>query len=114
MTAAVNLATVGSNATTTGTLLTAGTAVTTTSGTSVAYTSIPSWVKRITMSFNGVSSSGSSNWQIQLGSGSYTASGYSGAWLYAGPGTVGGTGSTGFIFYHDTPQMYAVGQWLLV
>lgn len=44
-----------------------GTAVASTSGTSIDFTGIPSWVKRITVMFNGVSTSGASNWLIQLG-----------------------------------------------
>jgi hypothetical protein len=59
-----------------------GTAVASTSGTSVDFTSIPSWVKRITVMFVGVSTSGTSPIQIQLGTGAtptYTTSGYLGA-----------------------------------
>lgn len=52
-----------------------GTAVTA-SGTSVDFTSIPSWVRRITVMFNGVSTNGTSNILIQLGAGSVTTSGY--------------------------------------
>lgn len=37
---------------------------------------IPSWTKRVTVMFQGVSTSGTSNIQIQLGSGSVTTSGY--------------------------------------
>ena len=55
------------------------TAVASTSGTSIDFTSIPSWVKRITVMFNGVSTSGTSNILIQIGSGSVTASGYVGS-----------------------------------
>ena len=55
--------------------LTAGTAVTA-SGTAVNFTDIPSWVKRITVMFSGVSTNGSSNILIQIGSGSVTTSGY--------------------------------------
>jgi hypothetical protein len=50
--------------------ITSGTAVASTSGTSIDFTSIPSWVKRITVMFNGVSTNGSSLYQIQIGSGS--------------------------------------------
>ena len=53
-----------------------GTAVASTSGTSIDFTSIPSWVKRITVMFNGVSTNGSSNVQIQIGSGSVITTGY--------------------------------------
>ncbi len=56
---------------------TAGTSVASTSGTSIDFTSIPSWVKRITVMFNGVSTNGTSNPLIQIGSGSVDTSGYS-------------------------------------
>ncbi len=79
MTFAVNLATVGSNATATGTLLQSGTAVASTSGTSINFTSIPSWVKRITVMLSGVSTNGTSIPLIQIGSGSVTTTGYSGS-----------------------------------
>jgi hypothetical protein len=61
-----------------------GTAVTA-SGTSVDFTSIPSWVKRITLMFNGVSTSGTSIVQIQLGdSGGVETTGYSGVTVRSG------------------------------
>ena len=62
-------------------VLTSGTAVTLTTQTSVDYTSIPSWVKKITVMFNAVSTNGTSNIIIQLGTGgtpTYTTSGYLG------------------------------------
>ena len=49
-----------------GTSLTLATAVTA-SGTAVDFTSIPSWVKRITVSFSGLSTNGTSIPRIQLG-----------------------------------------------
>lgn len=60
--------------------LVSGTSVASTSGTSIDFTSIPSWVKRITVMFNGVSTNGSTAFLIQLGTGAtptYTTSGYS-------------------------------------
>jgi hypothetical protein len=60
-------------------LITSGTEVASTSGTSIDFTGIPSWVKRITVMFNGVSTNGTSNIQIQLGdSGGIETSGYAG------------------------------------
>jgi hypothetical protein len=57
------------------TLMTAQTA----SGTSIDFTGIPSWAKRITVMFNGVSTSGTSVVQVQLGdSGGVEGTGYSG------------------------------------
>lgn len=48
-------------------VITRGTAVATTSGTSVDFTSIPSTVKRITVMFNGISTNGSNDYIIQIG-----------------------------------------------
>jgi hypothetical protein len=59
--------------------LTLATAQNTTSGTSVDFTGIPSWAKRITVMLNGVSTNGTSQTQIQVGDGSFVTSGYIGA-----------------------------------
>jgi hypothetical protein len=58
--------------------LISGTAVASTSGTSIEFISIPSWAKRITMMFNGVSAASGDNHVLQVGTGSttYTTSGY--------------------------------------
>jgi hypothetical protein len=53
-----------------------GTAVATTSGTAHDFTEIPSWAKRITVMFNGVSTTGTNPYQIQLGAGSVDAASY--------------------------------------
>lgn len=58
---------------------TLGTAVASTSGTSIDFTGLPSWIKRITVMFAGVSTNGTSNIQIQIGAGSVETSGYLGA-----------------------------------
>lgn len=52
------------------------TAQATTSGTNKDFTGIPAWAKRITVMFNGVSTSGTSNYLLQIGAGSITATGY--------------------------------------
>jgi hypothetical protein len=49
------------------------------SGTSVEFTSIPSWVKRVTVMFSSLSTNGASAPQIQIGSTTYVTSGYLGA-----------------------------------
>jgi hypothetical protein len=59
----------------------AGTAVASTSGTSIDFTSIPSWVKRITVMFNSVSTNGTSLFQLQIGAGSVTTTGYVSSWV---------------------------------
>jgi len=78
-------------------VLTSGTAVSA-SGTSVDFTGIPSWVKRITLMFNGLSTNGSSYYQIRLGTSSgVEASGYSSASMYAsGSGINAVNSTTGF------------------
>jgi len=80
--------------------LTSGTAVASTSGTSIDFTGIPSWVKRITVMFAGVSTNGSSNVQIQIGdSGGIETSSYlGGAALVVNAGaSTGANNSTGFL-----------------
>lgn len=75
--------------------LTRMTAQNSTSGTSVPFSSIPSWAKKITIAFNGVSTSGTSIIQVQLGTGgAATTSGYSA--MCGGTGvTSNTTGSSG-------------------
>lgn len=62
--------TVNSDGTTTLTpsnIIKSGTAVASTSGTSITFTGIPSWAKRITVVFSGVSTNGGGYLQVQLG-----------------------------------------------
>jgi hypothetical protein len=62
--------------------ITSATAQASTSGTSINFTAIPSGVKRITVMFNSVSTSGTSILLMQLGTGAtptYTTTGYLGA-----------------------------------
>jgi hypothetical protein len=71
----------------------------TASGTAVDFTGIPSWVKRITVMMNGVSTSGSSDVIIQIGSGSFSTSGYSSfGGFISSSGTNIATSSIGFLF----------------
>jgi hypothetical protein len=53
-----------------------GTAVASTSGTSIDFTGIPSWVKRVTVMLRSCSFTGTTNFLMQIGSGSFTTSGY--------------------------------------
>ena len=71
-----------------------GTAVASTSGTSIDFTSIPSWVKRVTVMFSGVSTSGTSNPLIQIGSGSVQSTGYTGYCTNVSTSTI--TSTSGF------------------
>jgi len=68
-------------ATATNSVNTLGTAVASTSGTSIDFTSLPSWVKRITIMLSGVSQSTTDDITLLLGTGAtptYASSGYNG------------------------------------
>jgi len=72
--------------------ITSGTAVASTSGTSIDFTSIPSYVKRITVMFNGVSTNGSNALLVQLGTSSgFAASGYASRVYAVTTNTLGST-----------------------
>jgi hypothetical protein len=69
-----------------------------TSGTTVDFTSIPSWVKRITVMFAGVSTSGSNPVIIQLGdAGGFENTGYLSSASYGGVAGNYASSTTGFI-----------------
>jgi hypothetical protein len=68
-------------------IIKSGTAVASTSGTAIDFTGIPSWVKRVTVMLQGVSVSGSSAVQLQIGSGSVVTSGYAGGRTVFGTST---------------------------
>jgi len=79
---------------------TSGTAVTA-SGTSVDFTGIPSTAKRITVMFQGVSTSGTSHQLIQLGAGSVTNTGYTSTGMFtnSGSSTAGASSTAGMLMY---------------
>jgi len=84
--------------------ITSGTAVASTSGATIDFTSIPSWVKRLTVLFSGVSTSGTNSLLIQLGSsGSVETTGYISVNAYCGAtNSAGGVTSTaGFIIFSN-------------
>jgi hypothetical protein len=87
-------------------LLVSGTAVASTSGTSIDFTGIPAGVRRITVMFSGVSTNGSSIPQIQLGvSGTPETSSYSSMATYittTNNTTRGTTATSGFILITAT------------
>lgn len=85
------------NKTINGGALQSGTAVASTSGTSIDFTSIPSWVKRITVMLQGVSqNSAAQTYILQIGAGSVTTSGYLSSNSYIAPSTDSGNVTTGF------------------
>lgn len=79
--------------------ITSGTAVASTSGTSIDFTGIPSWVKRITVMFNGVSTNGTSAPIVQIGTGAgptITTTGYNGSAFSFTGGSNSSAYTTGF------------------
>ena len=96
----------------TGTLypIVSDTAKTSTSGTTVDFTSIPSWVKRITVMFNGVSTNGSSNLLLQIGAGSVTTSGYvsCAGGAPTGNAITGATSTAGYLITSFNASTYVV------
>ena len=83
---------------TTNTAITLGTAVATTSGTSIDFTGIPAGVKRVTVMFKTISTNGTSPVQIQLGSGSVVTSGYeSNAGYISNTSVLSSTYTTGLV-----------------
>jgi hypothetical protein len=86
--------------------ITSGTAQASTSGTSIDFTGIPSWVKRITIILNGVSFATSSNVLVQLGtSGGVEITGYSST---ASSGT--SIGNSTIAFLNDTVSSISTAQ----
>ena len=76
-------------------VITSGTTVASTSGTSIDFTGIPSWVKRITVMLSGVSTNGTSNHLIRLGdSTGFQITGYISMSQY---GTSSATDTTGLL-----------------
>jgi hypothetical protein len=78
-------------------LITLGTARASTSGATIDFTGIPSWAKRITVMFNGVSTNGASLVQVQIGSGSFSTSGYASVASITSAASVGTTVYTGVL-----------------
>jgi hypothetical protein len=93
----------------------AGTAVASTSGTSITFTSIPSWVKRITVIFNEVSTNGTSGTLIQIGTSSgVVSSGYVSDSVGTGSGGTGGDSyTTGFGIRNDSASYILSGHMVI-
>jgi len=83
--------------------ITRDTAVASTSGTSIDFISIPSGVKRVMVMFNGVSTNGTSNVQLQIGAGSFISTGYTSSATRANNGGVGSSTSTTGLLVESTP-----------
>jgi hypothetical protein len=89
--------------------LTRATAQNSTSGTSVNFTSIPSWVKKISVLLSGVSTNGSSNLLIQIGSGSIVTTGYvSSASLIGATSVLSTSATNGFLITSNSSATYLI------
>jgi len=99
--------------------ITSGTVVASTSGTSIDFTSIPSYVKRITVMFANCSRSGSSHPLIQLGdAGGFETTGYLGSGSQIGTASASTSaftsgfgvnlGGSGTIVYHGTVSVFLI------
>jgi hypothetical protein len=82
-----------------------GTAQNSTSGTSIDFTGIPSWVKRVTVTWAGLSTSGSTYVFVRLGTVSgVETTGYAGGAAYTGISSSGVTTTAGFYLNYGTGQ----------
>ena len=97
-------------------IITSGTSQASTSGTSIDFTNIPSWVKRVTVMFNGVSTNGTSNILVKLGtSGGIISTGYisTSVTVNSASGSAGGSSTAGFIYYNDSASYAHYGSMVL-
>lgn len=84
-----------------------------TTNTSLDFTGIPSWVKKVTVMFNGVSTSGANVYLIQIGSGSFVTSGYATTTVYTGSSTSGMSGTAGFYMWNGTSAEIHSGTYII-
>jgi hypothetical protein len=97
--------------------ITSGTAVASTSGTSIDFTGIPSWVKRVTLMLSGVSTSSTAHKLIQLGtSGGVVTSGYasSSTIIYGSNECVNQSFNTGFGIRSDVATEALIGTYVFM
>lgn len=88
--------------------LISGTAQASTSGTAIDFTGIPSWVKRITVMFSGVSTNGTSLKVLRLGtSGGIAATGYQSGVFVSPAANQYANSTTGFVLSYVTNSIAA-------
>jgi hypothetical protein len=92
-----------------------GTAIASTSGTTIDFTGIPSWVKRVTVMLDQVSTNGATALLVQIGSGSFETTGYAGGYglYYSTGGAVANSSTTGFGMYFGATGQTATGHVVL-
>ena len=96
---------------------TLATAVASTSGTSIDFTALPSWIKRITVMLSGVSTNSTSSKLVQLGTGStvFTTTGYvSTGTILTNGAAISSVGQTvGFHLYSNAAADEISGQFVI-
>jgi hypothetical protein len=94
--------------------ISSGTSQASTSGTSIDFTGIPSWVKRITVMWNGVSTNGSSSPLVQLGdSGGIETTGYGGSGSLSASTVTTQNFTTGFGERSQDAAAVRTGSWVI-
>jgi hypothetical protein len=91
------------NKTIQGGAITSGTVVSV-SGATVDFTSIPSWVKRVTIAMQSISTNGTSSYILRIGNSTFTTTGYVSVMNYVaitGNSSTGDTSTTGFLLTKD-------------
>jgi hypothetical protein len=87
-----------------------GTAVASTSGTNIDFTSLPSWVKQITVVLQGVSTNGSSAYLVRLGtSGGVVTSGYVSSGSQLNPSSSSTSSTAGILLIVDSSGYVCTG-----
>jgi hypothetical protein len=96
--------------------ITSGTSQASTSGTNIDFTGIPTGVKRVTVVFSGVGTNGSSGLLVQIGSGSFTTSGYVSSGNAVADSTLpaGSTSTSGFYIHQNGASETISGTMTLV
>ena len=74
-------------------------------GTEVDFTGIPSWVKRVTVMFSGVSTNGNDDFLVQAGAGSVTTSGYASTATAVATGAGTTSSTAGFILWAEASSL---------
>lgn len=91
-----------------------GTLVNSTSGTAIDFTGIPSWAKRITVMFKGVSTNGAANLLVQIGATTIETTGYLGASALLTTGGIAYNNSAGFTLADSNAAHIRHGQATLI
>lgn len=84
-------------------VLVSGSAITLTNQTAPEFTSVPSWAKRIIVMFSSISTNGTGIAQVQVGSGSFTTSGYAST-------VIGGANANAITATANTSGFVVLGQ----